>query len=146
MRNRLILAGIVAVLAVALTVPMMANGATRLTAKMSGSEIVNPNGGDPDGSAVLRLRVNRVKQRICYVLRFENLDAVTGAFIHRGAAGAVGRDAAVLFNHSATSPEEGCEHNIKSRIIKRLKRKPTVHYADVTTKKYPDGAVRGQFN
>jgi hypothetical protein len=45
-----------------------------------------------------------------------------------------------------TSPVVQCEHNIRSRLIKRLKRKPALHYADVDTQGYPNGAVRGQLS
>jgi len=146
MRSRRTIAGVVAVLAVALTVPMLASGATRISTNMTGAQIVNPNGGDPDGSAQLRLRINRVKQRICFKLTFEDLDKITGAFIHKGSAGQIARPIITLFNtRESSSPVKACEHNIRSRLIKRLKRKPGQHYADVTTKAYPQGAVRGQF-
>ena len=113
---------------------------------MTGGQVVNPNGGDPNGSASLKLRINRVKGRLCFKLNTTGLSKITGAFIHKGAAGQIGRDVIVLFNTREPSGEiKACEHNVRSRIIRRLKRKPGQHYADVTTKAYPDGAVRGQF-
>jgi hypothetical protein len=146
MRKRLAITAGMATLVVAMAIPMFATGATQITARMDGSQIVNPRGGDPDGTAKLSLRVNRVKQRICFRLEFRNLNQVTGAFIHKGSAGQIARPIITLFNTRETSPVVQCEHNIRSRLIKRLKRKPALHYADVDTQGYPNGAVRGQLS
>jgi hypothetical protein len=144
MRKRMAITAGAATLVVAMTIPMLATGATQITAQMSGDEIVNPSGGDPDGSAKLSLRVNRVKERLCFKLKTTNLSKVTGAFIHKGASDEIARPIITLFNTRETGTVKACEHNIRSRLLKRLKRKPGQHYADVTTKAYPDGAVRGQ--
>jgi len=144
MSNRVAVVAGVAVLAVLVAVPISAIGATRITSNMTGAQVVNPNGGDPDGSAKLTLRVNRAKARLCFKLKTTDLSKVTGAFIHKGTAGEIARPIITLFNHRATGTVEACEHNIRPRLLRRLKRKPDQHYADVTTKAYPDGAVRGQ--
>jgi hypothetical protein len=146
MRKRLAITTGVAALVVAMAIPMFATGATQITARMDGSQIVNPRGGDPDGTARLSLRVNRVRQRVCFRLVFRNLNQVTGAFIHRGSAGQIARPIITLFNTRETSPVVQCEHNIRSRLIRRLKRRPALHYADVDTRAYPNGAVRGQLS
>ena len=141
MRNKITI-GALAAVAVGLTIPVLAFGGTPITADMTGANIVNSAGGDPDGSANLSLKVNRVKARVCYKLSFKKLDDVTGAFIHKGSGGSVARPIITLFNGSEST--EGCVHNLRPRIVRRLKRKPDAHYADVTTKEYPNGAVRGQ--
>jgi hypothetical protein len=145
MRNRLaVSAGVVALVA-AVAIPISATGATRISTSMTGAQVVNPNGGDPNGSARLKLRVNRVKERLCFKLTTSGLAKVTGAFIHKGSAGQIARPIITLFNtREPAGTIKGCEHNVRPRLIKRLKRKPGQHYADVTTKAYPDGAVRGQ--
>jgi hypothetical protein len=146
MRKRLAITVAATTLAAAIAIPAVAGGATRITTKMTGAQIVNPNGGDPNGTAKLVLRVNRVKERICFRLQSDGLSTVTGAFLHKGDAGQIARPIITLFNTSepGTGTVKGCEHNIRSRLIKRLKRKPADHYADVTTRSYPSGAVRGQ--
>jgi hypothetical protein len=143
MSKRLTVAGVVGVIAIACAVPL-ANGATGISAHMTGNQIVNPNGGDPDGSANISLRVNRVKARVCYTLSYKNLEKITGAFIHKGGAGQIARPIITLFEGNVSSPDSGCVHDLKKKLVKRLKRKPEGHYVDVTTKEYPDGAVRGQ--
>jgi CHRD domain len=144
MRKRAAITVGVAALIAAMAIPTLAGGATRLTSNMTGAQVVNPNGGDPDGSAKLKLRVNRVKERLCFTLKATGLSKITGAFIHKGAAGQIARPIITLFNTREPSTVKACEHNVRPRLLKRLKRKPGQHYADVTTKAYPDGAVRGQ--
>jgi hypothetical protein len=143
MRKRSVVAVAVTALIAAMAIPMYATGATKLTAKMTGGEVVNPNGGDPEGRATLKLRVNRVKERLCFNLT-SNLKNITGAWIHKGEEGEIARPIITLFNTRENGSVKGCEHNVRPRLIKRLKRKPGLHYADVTTRGYPDGAVRGQ--
>ncbi len=146
MRKRVAITTAAVAVIAAVAIPMSASGAAQISTSMTGAQVVNPNGGDPNGSAKLKLRINRVKQRLCFKLTTSGLSKVTGAFIHKGAPGQIARPIITLFNTSETaSTIKGCEHNIRSRLIRRLKRKPGQHYADVTTKGYPDGAVRGQF-
>ena len=99
--------------------------------------------GGSNGRATLKLRVNRVKERLCFNLT-SNLKNITGAWIHKGEEGEIARPIITLFNTRENGSVKGCEHNVRPRLIKRLKRKPGLHYADVTTRGYPDGAVRGQ--
>lgn len=145
MRNRIRLGAIVAAVAVGLAVPIVATGATGISSHLTGANVVNPDGGDPDGSANVTLRVNRAKARVCYVITYKKLESrVTGAFIHKGSEGEIARPVITLFEGDIASPVQGCVHDLKKRIVKRLKRKPDQHYVDIDTKSYPDGAVRGQ--
>jgi hypothetical protein len=134
----------IAAVAVAVACAIPAGAATPITTKMTGDEIVNAAGGDPDGKASLSLRVNRVKHRVCWELTYKKLDQVTGSFIHKGGAGQIARPVITLFQGNEASPASGCVRDLRGRIVRRLKRKPSAHYADVDTKQYPNGAVRGQ--
>ncbi len=142
MPSKLKAGSVVAIAAIGLSIPVLAFGGTGLTAQMDGKQVVNPAGGDPDGSATLTMKVNRVKKRVCFQLSTRKLDKVTGAFVHKGGAGAIARPVITLFEGSERA--SGCVHGLRGRIVKRLKRKPDAHYADLTTKAYPKGAVRGQ--
>ena len=135
-----------AALCVALAVPMVASGATRISAHLTAGQIVNPNGGDPGATADIKLRVNRVKQRICFRITYRNLEQVTGSHLHRGDQGEIARPIVTLFEGDEASPARGCVRDVRKRIVKRLKRKPEAHYVDIDTKAYPDGAVRGQLH
>ena len=137
----------IAVLAVGacLAVPIVAIGATGISAQLTGANVVNSNGGDPDGSAKVTLRVNRVKQRVCYKIKYRKLEAqVTGAFLHKGSSGQIARPVFALFKGDIASPVHGCVHDVRKRIVRRLKRKPSQHYVDIDTRNFPNGAVRGQ--
>ena len=145
MKRGLKLGVAVAAAAVCLAIPIVASGATGISAHLTGAQVVNPNGGDPDGSANVNLRVNRQKARVCYTITYKNLEArVTGAFLHKGSAGQIARPIITLFKGDIASPVQGCVHDLKKRIVKRLKRKPTQHYVDIDTRNFPDGAIRGQ--
>ena len=145
MRTKIRLAVLTAVGAICLTVPIVATGATGISGHLTGSQVVNPKGGDPNGTANISLRVNRQKARVCFVLTYKKLSGhVTGAFIHKGDEGDIARPIITLFEGDHASPVQACVHDVKKRLVKRLKRKPSQHYVDVTTSKYPDGAVRGQ--
>ena len=135
-----------AALIVSLAIPLYAAAGTGITAHATGDQVVNSSGGDPDGVADFRLKVNRVKQRICYTITFSKIDDVTGAFLHKGGPNQIARPIATFFTDpkGASSPRKGCVKNLPKRIVKRLKRKPTAHYVDLTSKKHPNGAVRGQ--
>ena len=144
MSRRLVGAACVAALCIALAIPLVASAGTVVTAQLTANQIVNPAGGDPNGTGKVRLNVNRVKQRICYRVKYSGLDMVTGSHLHKGAKGAIGREIVTLFQGNRPSPVEGCVRNVRKKIIKRLKRKPAKHYVDIDSRDYPNGALRGQ--
>ena len=72
MRKRAAITVGVAALIAAMVIPTGGRG-ERLTSNMTGAQVVNPNGGDPDGSAKLKLRVNCVKERLCFTLKATGL-------------------------------------------------------------------------
>ena len=145
--KRKLTVGVVAATAVVglLAIPMSASAHTVLTAHATGGQVVNPAGGDPKGSATFVLQVNRVKGRICFHITFTGIKDVTSANLHKGGAGQIARPIVNFFDTGrADSPEKGCVRNVKSRIVKRLKRKPSQHYVDIDSQDRPNGAVRGQ--
>jgi hypothetical protein len=144
MPNKLLAAACAAALCVALAIPLVASGATKLTTHLTAGQVVNPNGGDPGATASVKLKVNRVKQRICFRIEYRGLEDVTGSHLHKGDRGEIARPIVTLFEGNRASPVKGCVRDVRKRIVKRLKRKPEKHYLDIDTRAYPDGAVRGQ--
>lgn len=145
MNRKRTLAAVVAAFAVCLAIPIYAGAGTALTAHATGDQIVNPSGGDPNGEADFRLKVNRVKQRICFDISFSGIKDVTGAHLHKGGPGEIARPIVTFFEvEGADSPQQGCVRDVRKRIVKRLKRKPEAHYVDIDSEKHPNGAVRGQ--
>jgi hypothetical protein len=145
MKRRGTVVAIAAALAVCLAIPIVAGAGTGITAHATGDQIVNPAGGDPNGSATFNLKVNRVKQRICYKVTFRGIKDVTASHLHKGGPGQIARPIVTFFQgHKLNSPQSGCVHNVKKQIVKRLKRKPSAHYVDIDSTEHPNGAVRGQ--
>jgi hypothetical protein len=145
MKRRGTVAAFAVALAVCLAIPIVAGAGTGITAHATGDQIVNPSGGDPNGSATFNLKVNRVKQRICFRITFRGIKDVTGAHLHKGGPGAIARPIVTFFEEDkADSPQTGCVHDVKKQIVKRLKQKPSAHYVDVDSTEHPNGAVRGQ--
>jgi hypothetical protein len=146
MRKKAIVLAATGACAVALAIPATSGAHTVLTAHATGSQIVNPAGGDPKGSATFVLQVNRVKQRICFHITFTGIKNVTSANLHKGKAGQIARPIVNFFTNPAAGQrvEKGCIRNVSKRIVKRLKQKPAQHYVDIDSQNRPNGAVRGQ--
>ena len=65
-------------------------------------------GGAAVVSAKVNLRVNRVKQRVCFKIKYKNLEAqVTGAFVHKGGPGQIARPIFALLKGDIASPVHG---------------------------------------
>jgi hypothetical protein len=145
MKRKGTVVAIAAALAVCLAIPIVAGAGTGITAHATGNQIVNPSGGDPNGTATFNLKVNRVKQRICYNISFRGIKDVTSSHLHKGGPGQIARPIVTFFQgNRLNSPQRGCVHNVKKQIVKRLKRKPSAHYVDIDSTEHPNGAVRGQ--
>ena len=61
--------------AVYVKVPMAdgGEGTVQSLVDATGGQIVNPGGGDPKGAATFVLKVNRVKSRICFNIKFSKI-------------------------------------------------------------------------
>ena len=146
MKKKVALATVLAALAVALTIPAFSSAHTVLTAHATGGQIVNPGGGDPKGAATFVLKVNRVKSRICFNIKFSKIKDATSAHLHKGRAGQIARPIVTFFDRGvANSPQKGCV-SAPSRVVSRLKRKPAQHYVDIDSRSRPNGAVLGQLS
>ncbi len=107
-----------------------------------------PASGTATGSALIRL--NQGQKRVCFTLNVSGLagSSVTGAHIHRGAAGVngvvvVGLDATTLAEGVAA---KGCVQNVAAALIKEIRQNPQGFYVNVHTALHPGGAARGQLS
>jgi hypothetical protein len=53
--------------------------------------------------------------------------------VHKGSAEQIARPIITLFEGDHASPVQACVHDLRDRIVKRLKQKPDAHYVDVDT-------------
>jgi hypothetical protein len=147
-RGRIALLGGLAALAGVVALPSLSPGATLLGAKLKGSQEV-PGPGDPNAKGGIQLSLKAKKKKVCFTLEYRKLDggAVAG-HIHKGKKGVAGNIKVLLFEVDPPLAEEdsveGCQKNVKRKLIRKIKRKPGNYYVNIHTPPYPDGAIRGQ--
>jgi len=135
-----VVAGIVAV--AMLLVPAAAHaGGTKLHADLTGNKELGK--GAKNGLGVADVRLKPKRQQICFRLRFEGIGMATSAGIFIGKKNQDGNTKVVFFDSPKDSPVVDCVHANK-RVQARIKRKPRNYHVNVETKKFPNGAIRGQ--
>jgi hypothetical protein len=147
-KGRIALLSALAAMAALVALPSLSPGATLLGAKLKGSQEV-PGPGDPDGKGGIQVSLKAKKKKVCFTLEYRKLDdGAVAAHIHRGKKGVAGPVKVTLFEVDPPLPEagsfEGCQKNVKRKLIRRIKRRPENFYVNVHTPPYPDGAIRGQ--
>jgi hypothetical protein len=145
MRCKASVLALAAVLTTGLTVPTVVAAATVLKSRMTGAQIVNEDGGAPRGVAQASLTLNEPAHRICFEISYHGLGGkATGGYLRRGRPGDMARPAVVLFAARGSNPVSGCVDGVDQRTIDGLAAHPAGHYVDLTTARFPKGAVRGQ--
>jgi hypothetical protein len=147
-KGRIAVLAAVTSLAAVIALPSLSSGATLLGAKLKGANEV-PGPGDPNGKGAIQLSLKKKKKKVCFTLEYRKLDggAVAG-HIHKGKKGDAGRIKVELFEEDPPLGEqgsfEGCERDVKRKLIRKIKRRPENYYVNIHTPPYPDGAIRGQ--
>ncbi len=147
-RGRLLIA-LVALVALALLVPVGASAAP-LKANLKGKDEV-PGPGAQKGKGDASIKSKTRKRKVCYELGWRNIGAPSAAHIHKGAKGAAGPIKVPLF----TTPQVGTSKSgcvkkdatgkrLQKKLLKKLKRKPEKFYVNVHNAAFPAGAIRGQ--
>ena len=147
-RSRIALLVALAALAALVALPALSSGATNLGANLKGSHEV-PGPGDPDAKGAVQITVKAKKRKVCFTLEYRKLDeGAIAAHIHKGDKDEAGPVKVELFAADPALPEEGsfegCEKQVKRKLIRKLKRHPENYYVNVHSPPYPDGAIRGQ--
>jgi hypothetical protein len=110
-----------------------------LTAQMTGGQEVPK--GSPTGSGSARVMLNSSTGRVCFNLTWSKIDAPTASHIHKGAKGKAGPIVVPLF---ATPAKHSACVNASKTVVAAILKTPGAYYVNIHTKKYPDGAIRGQ--
>jgi hypothetical protein len=143
-RTRFAVGICVAMLATA-TVAAVSSAATstKYSASMSGAKEIPKNASKATGKATITV----TGKRLCYVITTTNLGEVPlAAHIHNGKAGKAGPVFVALFGKATPLKHgkvSGCVTTTTAKL-KAIAAKPSSFYANVHTKKYPAGAMRGQ--
>lgn len=107
------------------------------TIKMTGGAEA-PGPGDTDGSGTAKLTFNHDKGEVCYTVTTKNIQTVTAAHIHSGAAGQSGPPKVTF-----TSPTKGCT-SVEKDVMDDIMKNPASYYVNVHNAEFPNGALRGQ--
>ena len=144
MRGKLVL---FAVLSALLVLPAAVGAATVLKSRLTGAQIANDNGGAPRGVGQVTISLNESRQRLCFEVDYSGLGGkATGGFLRQGGPGELARPAVVLFSERAASPVTGCVAQVPSKTLTSLRDHPAGHYVDLTSRRFPKGAIRGQLH
>ncbi|WP_343343735.1 CHRD domain-containing protein [Sphingomicrobium sp. XHP0239] len=109
------------------------------TAYLTGDKV--PGGGDMDGYARAEVTVSGTLDRVCYEIDEVRGVVPTAAHIHEGNEGQTGRPVVTLEDNDGTW--SGCV-NSDGPVRDHIERMPSMHYVQIHTAEYPNGAIRGQ--
>ena len=111
------------------------------TAELSGANEVHR--GDPDATGEAEISFADELTRVCWDLNdLANLGPITGAHIHRGAAGVDG-PVVLALKQATESGWRGCSSDT-AWVQRAFDEGLSNYYVNVHTAEYPNGAIRGQ--
>ena len=111
-------------------------------ARLSGAQEVGA--GDADGSASAEISVSDRLNQVCWdVTGIRNIGDVTGAHIHKCAAGVNG-PVVVMLTKSNQGTWKGCADRGTEWTQDMIKANYSGFYVNIHTAEYPGGAIRGQ--
>ena len=131
-----------AVLLAAAFAPALAAQRADLSVTLTGLQVF-PGPGDADGTGTVEIRVEPNNDRLCWNLYARQIDAATGAHIHRGVAGNAGPPVITLTTPDASGRSQGCA-TVDQALAREMSTRAHQFYLNVHTAAFPEGAIRGQ--
>jgi len=110
-----------------------------VTAKLVGTTEA-PQKGSPAGSGTARITLNAKTGKACWTLSVKGIGLPLSAHVHKAPPGKAGP---VVIPLGARWAKKGCVISPKKTII-AVATNPRGYYVNVHTKKYLNGALRGQ--
>ena len=162
MRTRIVAVTVAACAALLLVAGAMASGKAKpqaradarakladraLFAVLTGRKEVDATGrrgvGDPNGRGTFTAMVDG--NRLCFGITVKNIDTPVAAHIHKGRPSVAGPVVVPLTQPAGGDPgaSSGCA-TVDAALARAILRHPRRYYANVHTKAFPAGAVRGQ--
>jgi hypothetical protein len=138
-----LLAVVVAVLGVGVPAAALASDSALhldVSAKLRGGAEVPK--ASPAGSGTAVVRLDTKTNKACWTLSVKGIDGTLSAHIHKAPPGKVGP---VVIPLGARFSQKGCVV-VPRKTILAVAGNPGAYYVNVHTKRYPDGAVRGQLH
>jgi hypothetical protein len=127
---------VLALLAASLPAVAAATPTVRLTAHLSGEKEVPPGPKAGEGTATLTI----VGTRVCWWITIKGIGAPTGTAIHRGRHGKPGP---VVMALGPAFDTRGC---LRAPPARAIAKEPNAYYLNISTGKFPHGAIRGQLS
>ena len=144
MRYR-VLTVVAVVLAIALPAVALASNSAKvstLKATLRGSNEVG-KGPRSKGSGTAVIKLYPSAGKACWTLSVKGLDRTLSAHVHKAPARKSGP---VVIPLGARFAKKGCVTGLKAKTINAIIKKPGAYYVNVHTKKYLNGAIRGQLH
>jgi hypothetical protein len=119
---------------------LAATGGGTTTVHMTGGQEVPK--GSPKGSGTFSYQLVTKTGLLCYSLKWSGIDTPFASHVHKAPKGTEG---AVVIPLSTSAPvkHSGCV-KVKKSLLAAIAKQPSAYYANIHTKKYPAGALRGQ--
>jgi CHRD domain len=114
-----------------------------LQSQMSGDQVVQQTGGDPDGSGVATVLVDARDGVACFDVQTTNVDTPITGHIYSGSAGAIGLRQVLLFENRQEASVSGCVPAGR-KTLREIGRNPERYNLTVSNDGFPAGAIRGQ--
>ena len=96
--------------------------------------------GSTAGSGTARVTLNLKTSKACWTLSVKGLDKTLSAHVHKALPGKTGP---VVIPLGAKFVTRGCV-KVPNKSLTAVGRNPRAYYVNVHTKRYPNGAIRGQ--
>lgn len=139
-RKLALFAGVATAATLLVTAPVGATHTVKEIPLTGAVEVPRP--GDPDGSGTATVALHRNRNRVCVLLRVENIAPATAAHIHVGAKGTAG-PVVVGLDPPTNGHSYSCR-NVSVGLLDALTDDPANYYVNVHNQPYPGGALRGQ--
>lgn len=151
MRQRMrVILGLALVVGLVAAIPggwATAGGIVTFNVTLTGEAEV-PGPGDPNGSGNATISVDPVEDDVCFDVSWTMIGRPLAAHIHRGGPNKAGPVRVELFAGDplprTIDAVSGCVRNVDPDVIDAILANPGRFYVNVHTRRYPDGAIRGQ--
>jgi CHRD domain len=128
---------------------------TKVEADLNGFAEVSPEtgefgNGDLNGDGLARIHLDPSAQRVCFEVRWSDIDEPAAGHIHEGAVGINGPIVVDLlanadeFRHRDSSGRaRGCAEGVPEDRIEEIGTNPEAFYVNLHNAAFPGGAIRG---
>jgi hypothetical protein len=116
---------------------------TTVSATLNGKAVPtksSPGKGSPTGSGRITIKLDPNAGTACWTITVTKLDKTLSAHVHKGKAGQSGPVTIPLGDVFA---KKGCV-SLRTAVLNTVAKSPKLYYVDVHTKRFVNGAIRGQ--